>query len=196
MRPKTKTRIGVVVSLALLLTIWGTVAYYVAVETAHNAISTGGVDIALFELTDEYDEEGNPKYFSDIRNAAPGETYSKIPYVENLDTGSAWIRSALKVTVTTSDGVIHEIDDWSTILTIDIDEENWTLNGGYYYYDAALAAGEKTEPMFRTVTIRDDLPTEYLSSTITLKIDAEAVQSANNGSSALEATGWGTGGEI
>lgn len=196
MRLKTKTRIAVVAAVALLLTVWGSVAYYVTIETAHNVVSTGGVDIALFELTNEQDENGDPKYFSDIRNAAPGETYSKIPYVENLDTGSAWIRSALKVTVTTSDGTVYEIDDWSTILTIDIDEENWTLNGGYYYYDAALAAGEKTEPMFSSVTIRNDLPAEYLSSTITLKIDAEAVQSANNGSSACDATGWGTGGEI
>ncbi|MBR2725766.1 hypothetical protein IKE87_00640 [Candidatus Saccharibacteria bacterium] len=196
MRPKTKTRIGVVVSLALLLTIWGTVAYYVAIETAHNAISTGGVDIALFELTDEYDEEGNPKYFTDIGNARPGETYSKIPYVENLDTGSAWVRSVLKVTVTTADGVVHEIDDWSSLINIDFDDENWTLNGGYYYYRAALAAGAKTEPMFRSVTIREDWPAEYLNSTLTLKIDTEAVQSANNGSSATEATGWGTGGEI
>lgn len=196
MRPKTKTFIAAVVVLLLLVTVWGSVAYYVTIETAHNVVSSGGVDIALFELVDENDENGNPKYFSDIHNAAPGETYSKIPYVENLDTGSAWLRNALKVTVTTSDGVVHEIDDWSTILAIDIDEGNWTLNGGYYYYDTALAAGEKTEPMFHSVTIRDDLPAEYLSSTITLKIDAEAVQSANNGSSACEATGWGTGGEI
>ena len=196
MRPKTKTCIATVVAALLLVTVWGSIAYYVTVETAHNVVSTGGVDIALFELTNEYDEHGDPKYFTDINNAIPGETYSKIPYVENLDTGSAWIRSALKVTVTTGDGVVHEIDDWSTILTINIDEENWTLNGGYYYYDAALATGEKTEPMFTSVTIREDLPAEYLSSTITLNIDAEAVQSANNGSSAVEATGWGTGGEI
>lgn len=196
MRPKTKARIAVGMSLALLLTIWGSIAYYVTIETAHNVISTGGISISLFELTDELDENGDPKYFSDIDNAMPGESYSKIPYVENLDTGTAWIRGALKVTVTTADGVTHEIDDWSSILSINIDEVNWTLNGEYYYYRTALAAGEKTEPMFRSVTIREDLPAEYLNSKIALKIDVEAVQSANNGSSAVEATGWGTGGEI
>ncbi|MBR2710002.1 hypothetical protein IKE72_02905 [Candidatus Saccharibacteria bacterium] len=194
MRLKTKSCVAAVASLALLLTIWGSVAYYVTVETAHNVVSTGGVDIALFELTNELDEHGEPKYFTDIKNAVPGGTYSKIPYVENHDTGSAWIRSSLKVTVTTADGVIHEISDPFTILSVDLNEENWTLNGGYYYYGLALAAGEKTEPLFTTVKISESLPAEYLSSTISLKIDCEAVQSANNGATAIDATGWDTGG--
>ena len=79
------------------------------------------------------------------------------------------------------------------LVELNIDSENWTLGeDGYLYYKTALKPGETTAPIFTTVTFNMEMGNEYQNATAKVDVAAQAVQSANNGESALEAAGWPT----
>ena len=74
---------------------------------------------------------------------------------------------------------------------INFDTEKWTEGeDGYWYYNKALESGETTAPLFDTVEFALKMGNEYQESTCVIDVTAQAVQTANNGSSALEAAGW------
>ena len=64
------------------------------------------------------------------------------------------------------------------------------LQNGFYYYNAPLAAGETTVPFFTKVVFAKDMDNKYQNCTTTVRIDAAATQTANNGADALHAAGW------
>ena len=166
-------------------------AYFATTETAHNVISTSGIDVSLIETTNTTDEDGNQIPFASIDNAAPGETYSKIPQVKNIDDGAAWVRIRIKQTAVLSDGTSVPVTDDS--LGININTSYWLFNGdGFYYYYRPLAAGEITEPLFTEVSIKADLSNVYNGATFHMDLVAHAVQTANNGNGidVYTAEGW------
>ena len=69
-------------------------------------------------------------------------------------------------------------------------DAGWTEQDGYYYYNRALRPGETTEPLFTTVTFAETMGNEYQNSTAAIDVTADAVQTANNGETALDAVGW------
>jgi len=169
--------------------IWGTSAYFVSEEKVHNIITSGGISIDLLEETSAKDENGDPVPFSDIENAMPGETYSKIPKVKNTDSGDAWVRIKIEKSVRLADGLTAEVPEGALLL--DLNTENWLEKDGYYYYSKILKPTETTEPLFTTLTLKKELENEFMDAKFSLDLTAEAVQVANNGSSALTANGWG-----
>ena len=187
MRQKNKTRMMIVASLALLLTLAGSLAYYVSTETAHNFISTGGVGVTIYELADP-NNNGELVPFADITNVIPGDTYSKIPYVENNDTEPVWVRATIALKAKLKSGEIVEIPDYEDFVTLNDLDENWSrTTDAYYYYNSALTAGEKTTPFFRSVTFSPKISDRYQDAEFTLTVTAEATQVANNGDSAKNA---------
>ena len=58
----------------------------------------------------------------------------------------------------------------------------------------AIRPGETTAPLFTCVTFDAGMGNEYQDATATVHVAAEAVQTANNGVTALEALGWPTQG--
>ena len=60
--------------------------------------------------------------------------------------------------------------------------------------DFAIRPGETTAPLFTCVTFDAGMGNEYQNATATVHVAAEAVQTANNGVTALEALGWPTQG--
>ena len=58
----------------------------------------------------------------------------------------------------------------------------------------AIRPGETTAPPFTCVTFDAGMGNEYQNATATVHVAAEAVQTANNGVTALEALGWPTQG--
>ncbi len=62
--------------------------------------------------------------------------------------------------------------------------------GRLYYYNAALAPEAVTPPLFETVTFSLDLGNDYADAKVQVAVSLEAVQSVNNGASALLAAGW------
>ena len=77
----------------------------------------------------------------------------------------------------------------------DLNTTDWTLAAdGYLYCNKAIRPGETTAPLFTCVTFDAGMGNEYQDATATVHVAAEAVQTANNGVTALEALGWPTQG--
>lgn len=179
------------ISLALLIvaTIGGTSAFFVTSDRAHNVITTDGVSIDLIENTNRVGVDGRPIPFTNINNAMPGDTFSKIPQVKNTDHGDVWVRILVKNSVKNADGAV--VSAPNDAITANYNTHNW-LNGGdgYYYYYRALKAGETTEPLFTEASLSEGLATTFADASFNIELTAQGVQVANNGNNVYEAEGW------
>ena len=184
---KKITVIALIVAMVAVLAL-GTAAYFTADGTATNVITAGSVKIKLHEMTVK-EEGAEPVPFEDVSGVMPGSVVSKIVTVENTGSGTAWVRISVTKAIELAQGLEGETDLNLVGLEIDTERE------GYYYYNAPLAAGETTEPLFTAVTFARSMGNLYQGSTATVSVLAQATQSANNGASALEAAGWPAAGE-
>ena len=165
----------------------GTLAYFTAQETAHNVITSGGVDIQLHEFSERGNEELVP--WQDVDGVMPGAEISKIVTVENTGASDAWVRIKVEKTVYLADGDKGNPE----VMKLDIKDAFWTEQGGFYYYNSALKPGETTPPLFTTVTFDPKKGKQYQGSTAHIDVKADAVQVANNpveGNNVLDAQGW------
>ena len=191
MRLTKQTRIGIFLLLTALL-VGGTVAYFTVSEQAHNIVSTSGVDIKLYELTDPTVDGSVLTAFSDLENVIPGATYSKVPYIENIGVEPVWARARLTLTERLPDGTTVPIDDYTSVIELGEVGTNWILGQDrIYYYIPQVANGASTEPLFKTVKINENIGARHQGSVFSLKVEAEATQVANNGSSVMEANWTG-----
>ena len=167
--------------LAVLAT--GTLAYFTAEETAQNVITMGSLKMELVELN----EEGKP--WTNVENIVPGMEVTKKAYVEN--NGTVYFYTRVKITKSFVNEQGEKLPDLNTdLVELDLGED-WELDeDGFYYYKKLVAPGEETEPLFTTVTFSTEMGNEYQNVKVKIDLDAQAVQSRNNGESALEATGW------
>ena len=180
---KRKLLILSVLAICVAIIAAGTLAYFTAEETAHNVITSGGVDIELKEWADEAKQTP----FEDVTGIMPGVTVTKIAEIKNTGASEAWIRVLITKDIQLAgDG---EIDP--DLVTLGLNTTDWTLGtDGYYYYNKALKPGETTAPILSSVTFEPTMGNEYQNATATVDISAQAVQTANNGTSALTASGW------
>ena len=174
--------------------VTGTIAYYTDQDTAHNVITSGGVDIEIKEWQDT--NEGWIPYPKDEPiTVMPATTVSKIVTVRNQDAKS-YIRAQFTVTVKDADDQVMELDQATleSIISIVPNSEYWLTdqeNDGWYYYKDAVNTDKVTEPLFWEVVFSGvNMTNEYQNCTIEIDVDAQAVQTTNNGSSVLEAAGW------
>ena len=168
--------------LAVLAT--GTLAYFTAEETAQNVITMGALKMDLVEL----DEKGEP--WEDVENIVPGMEVTKEAFVKN--TGTVDFYTRVKITKTFVPAQGEEKPELNTkLVRLDINEKYWEPgNEGFYYYKKPVAPGEETKPLFTTVTFSTEMGNEYQNVKVKIDLDAQAVQSRNNGDSATKATGW------
>lgn len=160
----------------------GTLAYFTSEGTAHNVITTGGVDITLQEWADE----GKKTPFEDLTGIMPGMTVTKIAEIKNTGASEAWVRVKVEKNIRLAgEGEVNP-----DLVELALDTANWTEKDGYYYYNKALKPGEVTAPIFSAVTFNASMGNEYQNATATVDVYAQAVQTANNGATALEAQGW------
>jgi predicted ribosomally synthesized peptide with SipW-like signal peptide len=182
-----KRKLIVLSVLAILLAIVavGTIAYFTSESTAHNVITTGGVEIKLLEWADN--EKTKP--FKDLIGVMPNTTVTKIAEVENTGESSAWVRVKVEKEINLADGVEAQVNP--ALVVLDINTADWTQGGdGYLYYNKALLPGQKTEPIFTSVSFKSEMDNDYQSATVIVDITAHAVQTANNGDNAMAANGW------
>lgn len=168
--------------LAVLAT--GTLAYFTAEETAQNVITMGALKMDLVEL----DEKDEP--WEDVENIVPGMEVTKKAYVENNGSVDFYTRVKIEKRFVPAQG--DELPKLNTgLVELNINKASWDLReDGFYYYNKPVAPDEKTEPLFTTVTFSTKMGNEYQNVKVIIDLDAQAVQSRNNGESALEATGW------
>ena len=160
----------------------GTLAYFTSEGTAHNVITTGGVDITLQEWADE----GKKTPFEDLTGIMPGMTVTKIAEIKNTGASEAWVRVKVEKNIRLAgEGEVNP-----DLVELALDTANWTEKDGYYYYNKALKPGEVTAPVFSAVTFNASMGNEYQNATATVDVYAQAVQTANNGETALNAQGW------
>lgn len=204
---RTKRIFAVAVVAACLSLIGaGTLAYFTAEETAHNVITSGNVDI---ELVEKQVVDGKQVDFpkTGVFDVMPNTDVSKVVWVENIGQGNAFVRARVSASIELADG--GEGD--ASFLSMDFPQQTegaaWVERDGWWYYMAVDesgvpgllpsgvdgAEGSATTPLFTRVFFSKDMPNKYQGSQATVLVEVEAVQSDNNGDSALEAAGWPTG---
>ena len=184
---KRRLLAGAVIVMCLSLLAYGTLAYFTAEDTAHNVITSGEIDIELQEWADE--EKTTPFPEDGVNGVMPGTDVTKIVEVKNTGSNAAYIRVKVEKEIVLPDGVEGEPD--SSLMKIDFDETYWEKGeDGYYYYKEALKPGEVTAPIFTAVTFKPEMGNEYQNATATVDVSAQAVQTANNGDTVMDAKGW------
>ena len=171
--------LSLILAVFAMLTV-GTYAYFTTTETAHNVITTGGIN---FEL--RQGGAATATFPDKTMVILPGDVVTKDLTVENTGDHPMYVRIKLTPGVNdralSADGCIH----------MDFNKEAWTLADGYYYYNTALKAGETTAPLFTKITfVGEKITNDYLGKQFSLDVAAFAVQSEHNGATPLEAQGW------
>lgn len=179
---KRKILILSVLAICIATFAAGTIAFFTAEGKAHNVITTGGVEIAVQEWAD--DEKTKP--FENLSGVMPNTTVTKIAEVKNTGASDAWIR----VKVEKSIQLQGEGTPDTSLVELTLNTTDWTERDGYYYYTKALKPGEVTAPIFTAVTFGTAMGNEYQNATATVDVFAQAVQTANNGATVLDAQGW------
>ena len=183
MKKKILTVAAIAICLAVLAS--GTLAYFTAEDQVHNVITSDAVDIAIEEWQDEV---GGTPYPDEPIPVMPGSTVSKIVTVKNNDAES-YIRASFEVVITTANGGSMTYDP--NVIKVNPDHDEWVEKDGWWYYNSAVATGAVTEPLFTEVVFDgSNMTNEYQNCTVEVIVYAQAVQTANNGASALEAAGW------
>ena len=123
--------ISVMVIMLTSLLITGICAYFTFTDFRENTVSMGNNEISITEAF------SNP----DIKT---GEitTITKRVEINNTGINCAGVRVRTEFSE-------KEILDWASA---DYNTADWEKNGDYWYYRKALRPGEKTEPLFNSIT--------------------------------------------
>ena len=178
---------GAVVAICLSLLAYSTSAYFTTEKTATNVITSGNIDIELQETALNGDGEEMLFESSQERfNVMPSQEVSKIVRVKNTGTNAAYVR----ISVSKSIELAEQGNPDVSLVTMDFNSTNWTLQDGYYYYNVPLEPGETTEALFKNVSFDPSMGNMYQNSKAIIKVQAQATQVKNNGASVTEAAGW------
>ena len=180
---KRKLLILSVLAICVATLAAGTLAYFTSEGKAHNVITTGGVEIAVQEWADE--EKTKP--FENLSGVMPDTTVTKIAEIKNIGASAAWVRVKVEKAIKLQGEGTPNTD----LVELNLNLTDWTQGtDGYLYYNKALKPGEVTAPIFTTVTFNVTMGNEYQSATATVDVAAQAVQTANNGDTVMDAKGW------
>ena len=182
---KIKMKISVIALVAVLLTVMSqaTLAYYQAVGKATNVVTSGNIQFMIHEKTDqgtEFPKEG--VYI------VPGDIVSKQVSIENDCAHPFYLRVKIVYGVNSQELSAEEC------FKLNINEEHWELHDGWYYYKGIVSPGETTPNVFSHVEmVGSKIDNSYIGKTLTLTVNAQAVQSENNpisNGNTYTASGW------
>lgn len=183
---KRKLLLLSVMVICIAIAAAGTLAFFNGDATAHNVITTGKVGITVNEYS-KYDPDERVKYENEQTGIMPGTTVDKIVVVSGEDgTADAWVRVKFVTKVTSADGT--ELNANKIQLNTGA---NW-IDGkdGWFYYNAPVKANQEAAPALLSVQFDATMGNTYQGATATVDVLAQAVQCANNGTSAQTASGW------
>lgn len=173
-----------VIALAVMVlsaVSYGTLAWFTSQSTANNKITTGDIKIEVKETM--LQDGAEVTYVDPSDTLVPGTTSSKIVRVQNTGSDAAYVR--IKVDIAFDNEALA-----TDVVSLNLNTTDWTYSDGYYYYNSALQAGQTTNDLFDSYTFSTSAGNEYATAELNIDINAQAVQSDNNGSSAQTATGW------
>ena len=185
---KKKILLAAAVVICLTIAVSGTLAYFTFEDTAHNVITSGGVSIEVVEKTKGEGETEVDFPKEGITGVMPGTEVSKIVSVRNTGNSEAWVRVKVNATIKSAE----DKDLPSDVMTYTVSGD-WTKEGDYYYYKEKVPAGESTSILFDTVKFDPEMGNEYQNCRANIVISAQAVQTANNGTTVMDAQGWPAG---
>ena len=191
---KKKVLLLAVMAICVAILATGTLAYFTHDDQVHNVITTNAVTIEIKEWQDNGGETLDP-YPTDPVGIMPGTKLSKIAEIHNLDAQS-WIRAKYDIVIYGADNEPMELsqETLDSLITIPVDGEKWLTkedDAEWLYY--ADPVDDKTAPLFSEVSFSGpNMTNEYQGCRIEILVSAQAVQTANNGTTVLEATGWGS----
>lgn len=170
-------------AIVLMLIVQDTLAYYSVIGKATNVVTSGDVQLAIHEMTDQgtpFPEEG--VYI------VPGDIVSKQVSIENVCDHPFYLRVK----------VVYGIDSLELsaedCFKLNIDTENWHQQDGWYYYKGIVQPGQTTPNVFSHVEIvGSKVDNSYIGRTLSLTVRAQAVQSENNPVEDMQthmASGW------
>lgn len=181
---KTRLLLAAICLAAVLATLvsQNTLAFYTVIGRATNTVTTGNIKLNIHETT----ENGDPFPETGVY-ILPGQVVGKRVTVENACQHPFWLRVRLVY------GIEGSSLSYEDLLQVDLNREAWTVReDGFIYYNKVLGPGKFTEPVFTQVQVAGEkLDLSYVGSTLTLTVDAYAVQSENNPADApWNAAGW------
>ena len=182
---KYKLKIMVVALIAMVLT-WlaqPTLAYYQTVGKATNVITSGNIRFLIHEMTDQ-----GSLFPTEGVYIVPGDVVSKKVTIENDCEHPFYLRVKILY------GVDSEVLSAEDCFKLNINNDNWVLHEGWYYYTGILEPGQTTPHVFSHVEIiGSKVDNNYLGKTLTLTVLAQAVQSEHNpivDGNTYSAAGW------
>ena len=180
---KAKGRLLLIALAAILMTVLTqpTLAYYTTIGRATNVVTSGSIRLQIHEKT-----AGGEDFPTEGVYVIPGDIVSKQVSVENVCDHPFYLRIRL-VSSTTNEALLPE-----DAMKLDIDTVNWTYLDGFYYYNQILQPGQTTPTLFTQVEIiGSQVDRSHIGSTLSLTVDAYAVQSENNPADhPWDAAGW------
>lgn len=182
---RIKTKLFVFALVAALMTFisTSTFAYYSTVGKATNVVTSGSIQFIIHEMTDQGKE-----FPSEGVYIVPGDVVSKKVSIESDCEHPFYLRVKMVY------GVDSEELTAEDCFKLNINEEYWQLHDGWYYYKGVVAPGETTPHVFSHVQIvGSKVDNSYIGKTLTLTVDAQAVQSENNpitDCNTYTASGW------
>lgn len=185
---KRKLLIVSVVAICIAILAAGSLAYFTAEGKAHNVITTGGVEIALEEWADE---DMTIPYSKESVGVMPGTKVTKIVQVKNTGASDAWVRVKVEKKIKLGQEIPGLDNPQEELVALDINTLDWELDAdGFYRYKSALKPGKTTNPILRSVEFKPAMGNVYQNAQISVDISAQAVQTANNGTTVKDAQGW------
>lgn len=188
---KKRLMLAGAISAVLAILALGTLAYFTAEGRATNVITTGTVALTLTEEGEGTPlQDGTGMVFAGVM---PGQVVSKQPVVANAGSEEFYARVKVDILIEPA-SERGEAELSSALVQPGVDAETWVDGGdGWYYYVGAVAPGTSVSP-FGTVTFAPEMGNEYQNCTVTLSLQAQAVQVKNNpipaGGTVLDVQGW------
>lgn len=160
---------------------FGTLAYFTAREDVTNIITTGSIGVEIVEVG----EDGEEFPTDGVTGVTPGGEIVKDVRIRNSGRNPMWLR--VKAVMEFVDN--EELD--INVVTLDYNLGDWTLKDGWYYYNTAIEPNELTTALFTTVMFDAiAMDNTYQNQTFTITVIGDAIQSQNNGTNPLLASGW------
>lgn len=182
-------------SLALVMLVGGTFAYFTDTKEVTNPFSAGNVTTELVEEhwdTTDKDNDGIPDA---AQNIVPGQTISKDPKVKNVGKNEAYV--FLEVTVPTAN-IVTANDNGTRKAAATVELFSYTVNDGWtqmdkttnadnvvylYYYNKTVAPGKESGTLFDRVTFVNAIEGQGLEDTPQeINVKSMAIQSEGFGS--------------